>query len=125
WPSPSWQRCCQKPAGFESTRDAPSATVRALQSAGAIGLPTSPHAHIRDNHRGHVSRRAWPGARVVDPRLLEASLIVTFTTIHWVGLRTGSAVTQLITLAVALLLLAVVGACLVATPVHGSAITPL
>jgi len=99
--------------------------VRALQSAGAIGLPTSPHAHIRDNHRGHVSRRAWPGARVVDPRLLEASLIVTFTTIHWVGLRTGSAVTQLITLAVALLLLAVVGACLVATPVHGSAITPL
>jgi basic amino acid/polyamine antiporter, APA family len=67
----------------------------------------------------------WPATTAVNPTLLAVVLIVAFSGIHWIGLRTGSAVTEIISVIIALLLLTVVAGCLLAAPARGPVVAPL
>jgi APA family basic amino acid/polyamine antiporter len=59
------------------------------------------------------------------PRLAAVSILAVFTSLHWVGLRIGSTLTGLISLAVGTMLLVLVVACFLAAPVAASAAPPL
>jgi basic amino acid/polyamine antiporter, APA family len=57
----------------------------------------------------------WPAA-THSPRTLSVAVLIAFTAIHWLGLRIGSALTEIITLVTALLLMTVVVCCLLLAP---------
>jgi APA family basic amino acid/polyamine antiporter len=66
----------------------------------------------------------WPAA-LAHPQTIAVSLIAAFTAIHWAGLRLGSSLTAIICSAIGLLLMSLVIACFLATPVSDSAPPPL
>lgn len=55
----------------------------------------------------------WPPA-LARPRAIAVAVLAAFTCIHWVGLRIGSTVTRMVSAAIGLLLLVLVGACFLA-----------
>jgi APA family basic amino acid/polyamine antiporter len=55
-------------------------------------------------------------------RAVALAILATFTCLHWVGLRLGSTLTNVISVTVGLMLLALIGACFLATP-HGGTST--
>jgi basic amino acid/polyamine antiporter, APA family len=66
----------------------------------------------------------WPAA-LDYPQANAALLIAAFTAIHWAGLRLGSSLTAVICSAIGLLLMGLVAACFLATPVSDSTQVPL
>jgi basic amino acid/polyamine antiporter, APA family len=63
----------------------------------------------------------WPAA-MLSPRVLSVAVLVGFTGVHWMGLRIGSALTEIISVVIALLLLVVVVCCLVVAPAAGASV---
>ena len=61
----------------------------------------------------------WP-ATAVAPRAIAIATIAFFTAMHWVGLRIGSSLTRIISLAVGLMMLVLVIGCFFASPVAAS-----
>jgi APA family basic amino acid/polyamine antiporter len=57
----------------------------------------------------------WPGARIA-PRALAIGLILLFAALHWIGLRMGSTITRVISVAVGLMLGGLVVGCYVMAP---------
>jgi APA family basic amino acid/polyamine antiporter len=66
----------------------------------------------------------WPPA-ATHPQLAAVSILAIFTSLHWVGLRIGSTLTGLISVAVGTMLLVLVVACFLAPPVAASAAPPV
>jgi APA family basic amino acid/polyamine antiporter len=66
----------------------------------------------------------WPPA-AAHAQLTAVSILAAFASLHWVGLRIGSTLTGLISVAVGTMLLVLVVACFVAAPVAASAAAPL
>ena len=62
---------------------------------------------------------------VTFPRLSTTLLLVVFTGIHWMGLRLGSSLTAVISVAIGFMLMFLVVGCLVASPVPASMAAPL
>jgi basic amino acid/polyamine antiporter, APA family len=65
----------------------------------------------------------WPAA-LAYPRAGAVAILAVFTALHWVGLRLGSTLTRIISLAIGIMLLTVVAACFLSPPVV-QATTPL
>jgi APA family basic amino acid/polyamine antiporter len=65
----------------------------------------------------------WPAAAVA-PRAIAIGVIALFTAFHWSGLRVGSSLTRIISLAVGLMLMVVVVGCFIAAPVAASGAPP-
>src|SRR5271168_3575164 len=65
----------------------------------------------------------WPAAAAA-PRTIAIGVIAVFTALHWVGLRIGSTLTRIISLAVGIMLMVLVAACFVAAPAQLSGVPP-
>ena len=65
----------------------------------------------------------WPAAAAVS-RAIAIAVIAVFTILHWAGLRIGSTMTRIISLAVGLMMLVLVCGCFLAVPVAASADQP-
>jgi APA family basic amino acid/polyamine antiporter len=66
----------------------------------------------------------WPSASVY-PRAAAISLLIAFTGIHWMGLRIGSSITAVISVAIGLLLMILVVGCFLAAPLTELTAPPL
>jgi basic amino acid/polyamine antiporter, APA family len=65
----------------------------------------------------------WP-ATAAAPRAIAIATIAVFTGLHWVGLRIGSTLTRIISVAVGLMLMVLVVGCFLAVPVAASGAPP-
>jgi APA family basic amino acid/polyamine antiporter len=65
----------------------------------------------------------WPAAAST-PRAVAIAIIISFTAMHWIGLRIGSSLTRIISLAVGVMMLVLVIGCFFASPVTASAAPP-
>jgi len=65
----------------------------------------------------------WPAA-AANPRVVAIGVIAAFTVLHWTGLRVGSSLTRIISVSVGLMLMVLVVACFVATPVAVTSAPP-
>ncbi|HME40072.1 MAG TPA: APC family permease [Steroidobacteraceae bacterium] len=65
----------------------------------------------------------WPAAADA-PRAIAVAVIAVFTALHWAGLRIGSSLTRIISLAVGLMLMVLVAACFLTAPVAASSAPP-
>ncbi|GAC1497061.1 MAG: amino acid permease [Steroidobacteraceae bacterium] len=65
----------------------------------------------------------WPAAAAA-PRAIAVAVIAIFTLLHWAGLRIGSTMTRLISLAVGLMMMVLVVGCFMAVPAAASADPP-
>ena len=65
----------------------------------------------------------WP-AGAATPRAIAMAVLAVFTALHWAGLRIGSTLTRMISLAVSLMMLVLVVACFLRAPVEASAAAP-
>lgn len=63
----------------------------------------------------------WPVAND-SPRLVALAIVALFTAIHWIGLRMSSSITTFISVLVGLMLMGLVVACFVVTPMPATAI---
>ncbi len=65
----------------------------------------------------------WP-ASAESPRAIALAVLVLFTVLHWAGLRMGSTLTRIISVAVGVMMLVLVIGCYLAPPVAASAGAP-
>jgi acetylornithine deacetylase/succinyl-diaminopimelate desuccinylase-like protein/amino acid transporter len=65
----------------------------------------------------------WPAA-AANPRALAIAIIAGFTLLHWAGLRLGSTLTRVISLAVGVMLMVVVVGCFLTAPAAASGAPP-
>jgi basic amino acid/polyamine antiporter, APA family len=65
----------------------------------------------------------WPPAATA-PRTVAVTVIGAFTLLHWFGLRIGSTMTRVISVAVGLMMLVLVAGCFIAGPAAGAAGPP-
>ena len=65
----------------------------------------------------------WPAVTAVNPSALAVTVLAVFTAVHWMGLRVGSSLTEIISVVIAILLMTLVMSCLFFAPA-ASAATP-
>jgi basic amino acid/polyamine antiporter, APA family len=65
----------------------------------------------------------WP-ATAPTPRFVAIAIIASFTAMHWIGLRIGSSLTRIISLAVGVMMLVLVIGCFFTSPVAASPAPP-
>jgi APA family basic amino acid/polyamine antiporter len=65
----------------------------------------------------------WP-ATALAPRGVAIAIIASFTAMHWIGLRIGSSLTRIISVAVGVMMLVLVVGCFIASPVAASSAPP-
>jgi basic amino acid/polyamine antiporter, APA family len=63
----------------------------------------------------------WPPVSAVNPSALAVAVLAVFTAVHWIGLRLGSSLTEIISVVIALLLMTLVVCCLFVAPAAATA----
>jgi APA family basic amino acid/polyamine antiporter len=67
----------------------------------------------------------WPPVSAVNPSALAVAILALFTAVHWIGLRLGSSLTEIISVVIAVLLMTLVVCCLFVAPAASAATAPL
>jgi len=63
----------------------------------------------------------WPPVTGVNPSALAVAVVAVFTAVHWMGLRLGSSLTEIISAVIAILLMTVVVCCFFVAPAADAA----